>query len=224
MELQTHDELALFRVVRVGVVEPFHQSVPGEGHGDEPLRQSLHPLMVIAVDLQLHLVLVQRLPEPGVQRRVLHHPRRVPVAVVVGVVHVDGGGAAPAVVLLGELPLDVLVQGAAAGDVEDLGAAADAEVGDVALQAELGEPELDGVLLAVDGGVAGVEVADLVQLLWRQPRDVGLVVGRVDVLPFAQQHAVDRLEAIEQHMDAGHAGDDHRHRPVPDYEIEVVFP
>ena len=147
--------------------------------------------MVVAVHHQLRAV-SEIAREPLVQRRAGQDAHRVAVPVVVAVVDVLDLRGGP-----NQFVLQVLVQRPAAGDVENLRAAADAEVGDVALEAAAREAELDGVLLAVDGHVARVQAPHGLQLL-RRERAVGvvsgLVKGRVDVLALAEEHAVDGLE------------------------------
>jgi hypothetical protein len=226
VELEAHDELALARVVRVRVVEPLDQAVRRERHRHEPLRQPPHALVVVAVHHQLLrtavLALGEVVREPLVQRRAGKDAHRVAVPIVVVVVDVpDGGGRGT------QLVLDVLVQRAAAGDVEHLRAAADAEVGDVALEAAACEAELDGVLLVVGGGVARVQAPHGLELLRRESAGGvvgGLVERRVDVLALAEEHAVDGLERVQQRVHAGHARHDHRHRAVAHDEVQVVLP
>lgn len=50
-----------------------------------------------------------------------------------------------------------------------------------------------------------------------------LVPNGVDVFSFAEENAVDGLEAAEEHVDAGDAGDDDRDGAVADDEIKVVL-
>lgn len=110
-------------------------------------------------------------------------------------------------------------------NLSDLRTSADPQVRDVALEAQLREAELDRVLLTVDGGVTRVEPPYLLKLLWGEPGVgvLGLIERRVDVLALAEEDAVDRLEALEQHVDPAHAGDYHGDGPVGHYEIKVVF-
>lgn len=220
VELQPHDELPFLWVVSIRIVEAFNQPIRRKRHWDEPLGQPLYALVVVAIHHELHvLVAVERVDEPQVKRRVLHDPHIVTVAVVVVVVDVHHRRGGP----LGQLLVDVLVESAAAGDVEDLRTPADAQEGYVAFEAELGEVELDGVLLPVDGGVAGVKPPDLVHVLGGQVH-LRLVERWVDVLPFAEQDAMDGLEALEQHVDAGHPRHDDGRRAIIYYKIKVIFP
>ncbi|ONK81652.1 uncharacterized protein A4U43_C01F31500 [Asparagus officinalis] len=89
----------------------------------------------------------------------------------------------------------VLIECASGHHVEDLGPTADAEVGDVAVDAEPCEAKLDGVLLAVYGGVTGVEAADVFVFLGCEAGDICIIEGGVDVLSLAEKDAVDWLEA-----------------------------
>jgi hypothetical protein len=221
VELQADDEAALARVVRAGVVEPLDQPVRRVSHRREPLRQATHALVMVAVHHQRRLVgvvVVKRVREPAVQRRARDHARRVAVPVVVVVVdvaHGNGGG--------GDLVLDVLVECPAAGHVEHLRAAADAEERDVALEAAAGEAELDAVPLVVNGGVARVQAPHLLQLLRGEVAAVVGVEGGLDVLTLAEKHAVDGLERVEERVHAGHARHDHRHGAVAHDQVQVVL-
>ena len=86
-------------------------------------------------------------------------------------------------------PLIYLVQAPPAGHVQHLAPAADPQVRNITLQAALCKLQLYAVLVLIDGCVARVRRADLLQLLWAQLTLVVLVQARVNVLALAQQHA-----------------------------------
>lgn len=115
---------------------------------------------------------------------------------------------------------DILVQCATRGHVEDLGTPTDAEIGDVAVEAELGKAELDGVLLTVDGRVTDVQAAYLIEFLRGEAGGaVGLIEGGVDVFALAEKDTMDGLEAVEELVDASHTRNDHWDGTVGDDEV-----
>lgn len=70
-----------------------------------------------------------------------------------------------------------------------------------------------------------MEAADFFQFFVRETGShaVVLVPNGVDVFSFAEENAVDGLEAAEEHVDAGDAGDDDGDGAVADDEIKVVL-
>jgi hypothetical protein len=104
---------------------------------------------------------------------------------------------------------DVLVQGAAAGDVEDLAATADREDRHVALERGADESELEGV----ERRLGGAE-------LWVRR---GAVRVGMEVRAARQADAVDAVEQRRDHR-PGHRRHDRRERAGPAEGLEVAHP
>src|SRR5581483_5166596 len=150
--------------------DAFDQSVRGIGCGPQTGGQRLDALVVHAVDLYLFAA-----EQFGEVRSLVHTNwvRQIIARVLVG------GGKVIVLNGFGTLGGDVLVETTAAGDVDGLNAAADAEDGFTVRQRPADQQQLRPV-----AGRVGA-VAQLVARL--------AVVGRIDIDAAGQEHAVELL-------------------------------
>jgi hypothetical protein len=143
MELEADMEASIVGVVRGWVVKGLDETVRGAGHGAESRSKALDTLVVVGRHVDGGYFI-----KPRAKGGTGYDVHGMAVAVVVVIVDVLDGAR----MFVG----DVVVQRAAAGDVKDLGAAADTEEWDASGEASSHELELDAVLVEVEGSVAGV--------------------------------------------------------------------